>query len=98
MTNSVPEKIKASGSTFLQKGIPDSTITELEYPNGVKGHIFVSWLHPFKEQRLVVIGSEDMISFEYSSNERSLKFYSKKIDLKSGVPEKIDEPCKNYTI
>ena len=94
LTNSIPQRIKASGSTFLQKGIPDSTITELEYPNGVKGHIFVSWLHPFKEQRLVVIGSEAMISFEGSSNESSLKFYSKKIDLKSGMPEKIDGPVK----
>ena len=39
LTNSVPEKINFW--QYFQKGIPDSTITELEYPNGVKGHIFV---------------------------------------------------------
>ena len=94
LTNSIPKKINATGSTFLQKGIPDSTLTQLEYENGVKGHIFVSWLHPFKEHRLVVIGSEAMISFEDSLNEKPLKFYSKKIDIKSGVPEKIDGPVK----
>ena len=64
LTDSTPKKINATGSTFLQQGIPDSTLTQLEYENGVKGHIFVSWLHPFKEHRLVVIGSEAMISLK----------------------------------
>ena len=49
LTDSIPMQINANGSTFLQEGIPDSTMTQLEYENGVKGHIFVSWLHPFKE-------------------------------------------------
>ena len=95
LTDSVPRKINATGSTFLQEGIPDSTLTQLEYENGVKGHIFVSWLHPFKEHRLVVIGSESMISFEDSLEDKPLKLYSKKIDLKSGIPEKIDGPVKS---
>ena len=94
LTNSIPTKINANGSTFLQEGIPDSTLTQLEYENGVRGHIFVSWLHPFKEHRLVVIGSESMISFEDSLEDKPLKLYSKKIDLKSGIPEKIDGPVK----
>ena len=94
LTNSIPEKVNANGSTFLQKGIPDSTLTELEYKSGVKGHIFVSWLHPFKEHRLVVIGSEAMISFEDSLEDKPLKYYSKKIDLESGIPEKVDGPIK----
>ena len=94
LTDSVPKKINATGSTLLQEGIPDSTLTQLEYKNGVKGHIFVSWLHPFKEHRLVVIGSEAMISFEDSLEDKPLKLYSKKIDLKSGIPEKIDGPVE----
>ena len=94
LTDSIPIKIKATGSTFLQKGIADSTMTQLEYENGVKGHIFVSWLHPFKEHRLVVIGSEAMISFEDSLDDKPLKLYSKKINLNSGIPEKVDGPVK----
>lgn len=94
LTGSIPKKINATGSTFLQRGIPDSTLTQLEYENGVRGHIFVSWLHPFKEHRLVVIGSEAMISFEDSLEDKPLKLYSKKIDLKSGIPEKVDGPVK----
>ena len=92
LTGSVPKNIKAKGSTFLQEGIPDSTMTTLEYENGIEAHIFVSWLHPFKEHRLVVIGSEAMISFEDSLDGKPLKLYSKKFDLLSGIPEKIDGP------
>lgn len=94
LTDSFPLKIDCKGSTFLQSGIPDSTITNFKYPNSIEGHIFVSWLHPFKEHRLVVIGSESMITFEDSSEKKPLKLYSKKINMDQGVPEKIDGPVK----
>ena len=35
-----------------------------------------------------------MISFEDSLDENQLKYYSKKFDLKSGIPKKIDGPVK----
>jgi len=92
--NSYPQTIKASGVSFLQEGIYDSTITQFKYNNNIEGHIFVSWLHPFKEHRLVVIGSEAMISFDDSSVSKSLKLYSKKIDMNAGIPEKIDGPIE----
>ena len=92
LIESTPKKIISNGSTFLQKGIPDSTITQLKYENGVQGHIFVSWLHPFKEQRLVVIGSNAMITFEDSLDNKPLKLYTKKFDFEKGIPEKIDGP------
>ena len=93
-----PISVSAKGSTFLQKNIPDSSLTFLEYESGVKAHIFVSWLHPFKEHRLIIIGSEAMISFEDSVDNKPLKLYSKKYDLVAGIPEKIDGPvqCISY--
>ena len=63
-TNSFPQKITSRGSDVLQDGVHDTTITTIEYPNNVMGHIFVSWLHPFKEHRFVVVGSKGMIRFE----------------------------------
>ena len=33
LIESTPKKIISNGSTFLQKGIPDSTITQLKYEN-----------------------------------------------------------------
>jgi len=94
LTDSYPKSIVANGSTFLQEGIYDSTITQLKYTDGIEGHIFVSWLHPFKEHRLVVIGSDAMITFEDSTDGKPLILYSKKFEMTRGIPEKIDGPVK----
>src|SRR5690606_23558965 len=73
-------EIDSKGSKFLQQHVYDYTMTQLTYPNNIHAHIFVSWLHPFKEQRLVVIGSKGMISFEDSSAEKEIQFYNKHIE------------------
>lgn len=87
-------QIESKGTKFLQKNVYDYTMTQLTYPNNIHGHIFVSWLHPFKEQRLVVIGSKGMISFDDSSVEKEIKFYDKHIEFDSGIPIKIENPTE----
>ena len=52
----MPFQVVACGGSYVQPNIADVTVTNLLFDNGVRAHIFVSWLHPFKEQRLVVIG------------------------------------------
>ncbi len=89
-TDSFPEKITSRGGAFLQKGIHDTTMTFLEYPNDIKSHIYVSWLHPFKEHRLVVIGDKGMISYEDSSESKSIKFYNKRYYFDGQNPIKED--------
>ena len=92
LTGEHPVAIEAKGERFLQKNICDCTITQLKYPNNVHGHIFVSWLHPFKQQLLVVVGSEGMISFDDATKEREIHFYNKKIKFNNGIPAKIENP------
>ena len=89
-TDSFPISITGNGSIFLQPRIHDSTILHLKYPNGIDGHIFSSWIHPFKEHRLVVIGSEAMITFEDSTEGNPLKLYAKKVDMAQGNPVLVD--------
>ncbi|MFV0391441.1 MAG: Gfo/Idh/MocA family protein [Paludibacteraceae bacterium] len=88
------EKIESKGTKFLQKNVYDYTITQLTYPGNVHAHIFVSWLHPFKEQRLVVIGSRGMISFDDSSAEKEILFYDKRIDFDKNIPLKVEKPTE----
>jgi len=78
-----PIKVQATGGDYLNKGIQDTTLTSLEFRNGVKGHIFVSWLHPFKEQKLVVVGSRAMAVFDDVSSEK-LFLYPHTIDWSEG--------------
>ncbi len=95
-SNSFPFKITSQGGIFLQNKIHDTTITYLKYPNGIQGHIYVSWLHPFKEHRLVIIGSKGTVHFEDSLNGKPLLLYEKdshnsenNIDLKNKTPKII---------
>jgi len=90
LTHSKPLHVAAYGATFLQDNIEDATITYLVYPGNIHAHIFVSWLHPFKEQRLVVIGDKGMIMFEDSAPAEKLRFYPKCFNNNHGVIEKLD--------
>ena len=62
---------------FSSKRYSYTTITYLKYPNGIQGHIYVSWLHPFKEHRLVVIGTKGSIHFDDTAEGKPLLFYEK---------------------
>jgi UDP-2-acetamido-3-amino-2,3-dideoxy-glucuronate N-acetyltransferase len=82
-----PHYIDSTGSNFLHPRIPDVTMTNLKFPSGVAGHIFVSWLNPFKEQRLIVVGSEGMIVFDDTQPvARKLIHYPHVITWKEGMP------------
>ena len=95
-SDSFPNEINSSGGAFLQKGIFDTTITYIKYPNGIQGHIYVSWLHPFKEHRLVIIGTKGTLHFEDSSKTKPLLFYEKesqkgeKLLIKNKSPRLIE--------
>lgn len=89
-----PLRVSSRGGIFLQPNIHDSTMTVLEFPENIVGHIFVSWLHPFKEHRLVVIGSKGMLVFEDSGASKDLLFYEKGIDWVNGEPVKRDGPAE----
>ena len=59
-----PAEVAAQGGYYLHKAIADVTTTHLTFPGGEQAHVFVSWLHPFKEQKLVVIGDRAMAVFD----------------------------------
>jgi UDP-2-acetamido-3-amino-2,3-dideoxy-glucuronate N-acetyltransferase len=90
LLESNPVYVDAKGATILQSEIEDTTVTYLSYPGNIHAHIFVSWLHPFKEQRLVVIGSEGMVVFEDSLKTDKLKFYPKGFKNINGSLQKFE--------
>jgi predicted dehydrogenase len=82
-----PTKVWATGSTYLQPNITDLTITHLQFATNVRAHIFVSWLHPFKEQKLVVVGSKKMAVFDDSKEGAyKLQLYDKGADWVEDMP------------
>ncbi len=88
-----PEAVRALGANYLHRKIADVTTTHLEFPSGVKAHIFVSWLHPYKEQNLVVVGDRKMAVFNDTlSWPRKLCLYPHHIKWEKNmpVPEKAE--------
>lgn len=64
LAGGVPKTVTSHGSSVLQKNIHDVTTTHMIFDGGINAHIFVSWLHPFKEQKLVIIGERGMLVFD----------------------------------
>lgn len=81
-----PNAITAQGGNYLHEQIADTTVTLLSFPSGVKAHIFVSWLHPFKEQKLIVVGDRKMAVFDDMEKKDKLLLYPHSIDWKDNVP------------
>ncbi|HMB54054.1 MAG TPA: Gfo/Idh/MocA family oxidoreductase [Thermoanaerobaculia bacterium] len=83
-----PVRLSCRGSDYLSAGVPDVTLSTFAFPSGVTAHIFVSWLHPFKEQRLVVVGSEKMAVFEDTA-EHKLLLYPHRVEWRERVPTAV---------
>lgn len=103
LMGSLPFQVVACGGSYIQPNIADVTVTNLLFDNGVRAHIYVSWLHPFKEQRLVVIGAKKMASFDDVS--KKIILYDQRVEINEGQPVPVkgkgdevdfeqDEPLK----
>jgi UDP-2-acetamido-3-amino-2,3-dideoxy-glucuronate N-acetyltransferase len=82
-----PGEVAAQGGYYLHKTIADVTTTLLAFPGGEQAHVFVSWLHPFKEQKLVVIGDRAMAVFDDGQPwSRKLLLYPHRIEWRETMP------------
>jgi UDP-2-acetamido-3-amino-2,3-dideoxy-glucuronate N-acetyltransferase len=84
----LPATVSCRGSAYLSTGVPDVTLSAFGFPSGVSAHVFVSWLHPFKEQRLVVVGSEKMAVFDDTAADK-LRLYPHRVEWRQRVPTAI---------
>jgi len=80
----MPFEVICTGGAYVSPNIPDITLMQMLFDSGVRAHIYVSWLHPFKEQKLVVVGSSKMASFCDISKE--LILYDQKVEWREGQP------------
>lgn len=87
LINEMPVSIQAQGGNFLHQRIADTTVTLLNFPSGIQAHIFVSWLHPFKEQKLVVVGDKEMAVFDDTAPwPKKLTLYPHTVEWSGNVP------------
>lgn len=83
----MPELVQAQGGNYLHQGIADVTVSTLSFASGVRAHLFVSWLHPYKEQKLVVVGQNKMAVFNDTAPwSEKLQLYAHTIEWPGNVP------------
>ncbi len=107
----MPNAVQAQGGNYLHEQIADITVTLLSFPSGVKAHIFVSWLHPFKEQKLIVVGDRKMAVFDDMEKKDKLLLFPHSIQWKGQTPianradaqpieleslEPLQEECRHF--
>lgn len=83
----MPLFVSCTGGNYLTPNVADVTLTSLTFPSGIRGHLFVSWLHPYKEQKLIVVGSKKMVIFDDVVKEGKLKILDRHIEWESGKPQ-----------
>lgn len=88
----LPANVSVHGGSFVNQRIPDATLTTCEFRSGVQAHIFVSWLHPFKEQKLTLIADRKMAVFDDMESDRKLVLYPHHIDWVDRSPVARKEP------
>lgn len=87
LVGEMPQSVCSMGTNYLHQNIADVTTTHLEFPSGVNAHIFVSWLHPYKEQNLVVVGDRKMAVFNDTLHlTKKLCLYPHRIKWERNIP------------
>lgn len=109
--NSLPKRVMAVGTDALRKNLYDTVHLKMELEENLYGSIFVSWLHPFKEQRMVIAGDRGILVFEDTKKEDKLLYYSEPVQWDGTKPyqnrkepqviaiddaEPLKEECKSF--
>lgn len=83
-----PLHVTAQGSVAYTPGVADVVTLQMHFPGGGSGHVLTSWMHPFKEQRLVVVAEKGMLVFEDSHPDwnSKLQIHRHVIDTTGPVP------------
>jgi predicted dehydrogenase len=87
LTGQEPEVVRTESSCILQPDIADTATVHMEFKSAVKAHVSVSWLHPFKEQKLVVVGQGGMAVFDDTKPwAEKLALYRHVVQTTGGLP------------
>lgn len=87
----MPKSVRCLGGDFVSQGVADTTLMTLRFNGGIRSHIYVSWLNPYKEQKLILTGSHGMAVFDDTKPwEEKLVFYRTQIKWDNGIIPQIE--------
>jgi predicted dehydrogenase len=84
----VPERLRDLRlhlHAHLQPGVADMAVGDLEFEGGTSAHVYLSWLHPEKTAKVVVVGSRGILVYEGRFQQRALTLYDYELDRREPV-------------
>lgn len=75
-----PVQVAAQGHGYLQPGVEDVVFLTMRFKSGVLAHIHLSWLDPYKERRLTVVGEKKMAVFDDMETREKLRIFDKGVE------------------
>lgn len=86
LAGEMPDKVEGRGGAFLQPRWDFSDLY-LSFPSGMIARATASWIHPFKEHKLVVVGESGMLVFDDTQSwESKLTLYRHQARIEDGIP------------
>lgn len=86
LVGEMPLEVTCTGGSYITPNLADVTLSCLHFRTGLRAHIFVSWLNPFKEQKLVVVGDRQMAVFNDVLQEGKLTKYNQQVEIRDRMP------------
>ena len=82
----MPIEVTCVGGSYITANMADATVSCLHFTGGQRAHIFVSWLNPFKEQKLVVVGTDKMAVFNDTLSQDKLVLFNQRVEVNRNEP------------
>jgi len=94
LTGSEPTDVAALPVRVVDPAIPDQYFVQLRFDGGRTAQANVSWLSPYKEHKLTVLGTKGAIVFEDTATERDRKLviYRDYVAADGGAPRFVKGP------
>ena len=90
----VPRPVKAVRlhlHTYLQPGVADMAVCDLELEGGVTAHVYLSWLHPEKTATVTVVGRDRMTGESRKAPPAAIPARDRKNSGSLMSPDEIDD-------
>jgi UDP-2-acetamido-3-amino-2,3-dideoxy-glucuronate N-acetyltransferase len=95
--HTLPDQVRCVGAAYMSPGVADVSMTTLRFAGDLRAHIYVSWLNPFKEQKLVVVGSSGLAVFDDTKPwKEKLQLYRNHVKWKDGTIPHINNSVPEF--
>ncbi len=75
-----PTVIRSEGGAYFQKGIEEVVFTTVRFKSGVIAHLHESWIDPFKERKIIAVGTKGMLVLDELATDGCIKWVKKHVE------------------